>query len=73
MGTYQVAGTDSDSSTDTGGWTFSLSVTAVTIAQSVTHLGHGNDHGIERLPQPARDVSGRVELCRDRRRIPDLT
>ena len=34
LGTYQVAGTDSDLTSDTGGWTFSLSVTAVTIAQS---------------------------------------
>ena len=39
VGTYQVGGTDSDSSGDTGGWTFSLTVTAVTITQSAPTTG----------------------------------
>src|SRR6202034_1939760 len=33
-GTYAVSGTDSDTSLDTGAWSFTLTVTAVTITQS---------------------------------------
>ncbi len=39
VGTYQVAGTDSDLSSRHRRWTFTLTVTAVTIAQSAPTSG----------------------------------
>ena len=38
-GTYTVSGTDSDGSGDTGTWSYSLTVTAVTIAQAAPTAG----------------------------------
>ncbi len=65
VGTYQIAGTDSDSSGDTsGGWTFSLTVTAGHHHSVLAQLGHGNEHGVERLRQPVGDRWQRHRVLR---------